>query len=37
MVEDLTQVLGWLGALVTAAIVFWLWRRTKVADESPKD
>lgn len=37
MVENLTQVLGWLGALVTAGIVFWLWRRAKVADESPKD
>jgi membrane-associated protein len=27
MVENLTQVLGWIGALITVAIVVWLWRR----------
>jgi len=32
MVESLTQVLGWLGAAVTVAIVVWLWRRARTAD-----
>lgn len=32
MVESLTQVLGWLGAAVTVAIVVWLWRRARAAD-----
>ena len=32
MVENLTQVLGWMGAAVTVAIVVWLWRRARAAD-----
>lgn len=29
LVEDTTQVLGWIAAAVTAVIVVWLWRRSR--------
>ena len=37
MVEGLTQVLGWLGALVTVAIVVWLWRRARAVPAPPAE